>query len=153
MVGDLLGIRPEMIPADLNSSKALVDAIMRRQFAPSAEGKEMTDALVKTVQYALPGDALDGIPPLLIRYFLGDEHASMIGVEESVLARFAAAPLRFTGSVLSDVLRDAPAMDVLAERVGRLLIESIVFIGRGGNKPSFSIPAELRQQWGVNWTS
>jgi hypothetical protein len=37
--------------------------------------------------------------------------------------------------------------------MGQLLIGSIMFVGRGGNRPSFAIPTELREVWGVNWTS
>jgi hypothetical protein len=33
------------------------------------------------------------------------------------------------------------------------VLQSLVFIERGGNRPSFAIPADLRQQWGVNWVS
>jgi hypothetical protein len=50
-------------------------------------------------------------------------------------------------------VQDSKILSGLAEKVGHLLIESIVFVERGGNRPSFNIPTELRQQWGVNWNS
>ena len=64
-----------------------------------------------------------------------------------------AAPLRFLGLERSDLLNDSEAMRKLAQHVGKLIIGSIVFVERAGNRPSFAIPAELREQWGVNWTS
>jgi hypothetical protein len=34
---------------------------------------------------------------------------------------------------------------------GRRLIEALLVISRGGERPPLSIPTELRQTWGVNW--
>jgi hypothetical protein len=153
VVGTLLGIRPELIPADLASAKALAEAIARRQFAPCPEGVYMTDALVKQMQYVLPGDLFDGIPPLLIRYFLGAEHATMIGIRDDRFAGVLSGPLRLGGMTISDLMRDSRVIAQITERLGQVLVQSLVYIQRGGNRPSFAIPSELRQKWGVNWTS
>jgi hypothetical protein len=158
IVGHLLGLRHDMIPADSASAEALCAAISRRQFAACSEGQELTSALIESMQYQLPGNIFDGAPPLLIRYFLGDEHASMLGVhktllEQSGLHRLLTGPLRLGGEVLSDLIHDSAAIARLAETMGNILINSIVLVQRGGNRPTFSIPKELRQQWGVNWTS
>jgi hypothetical protein len=51
------------------------------------------------------------------------------------------------------LIHNLPAVAALADDVGKLLINSIVLVERGGNRPTFTIPKELRQQWGVNWTS
>jgi hypothetical protein len=61
--------------------------------------------------------------------------------------------LRIAGTVFGDAVTDSMAIRTLAEQVGKLLIEAIVLCERGGNRPGFQIPAELREQWGVNWTS
>jgi hypothetical protein len=153
VAGALLGIRDDINPEDMASAALLTSAIARREFAASPEGKMMTDALVKSMQYTLPGDIFDGLPALFIRYFLGEEHAKMIGIEAGPLASIAALPLRLSGVAINDILTDSSVMNRVAEKVGRALIEAIVFVGRGGNRPSFSIPLELKQQWGVNWVS
>ena len=93
-----------------------------------------------------------------MRYFLGEEHAAMIGVEPSLLERsglrsILTLPLQVGGEVLTDLVHDSGAIAVLAERVGQVLINSIVLVQRGGNRPTFTIPTELKLQWGVNWTS
>ena len=37
--------------------------------------------------------------------------------------------------------------------MGKVLINAIVLVERGGNRPTFTIAKELREQWGVDWTS
>jgi hypothetical protein len=153
VIGHQLGIRDDMIPADMSSAKALTESIERRQFAPCPEGQGMTRALIETMQYALPGNLLDAAPALFIRYFLGRDHAAMVGVEENKFGNVVALPFRIGGIAVSDLMRDCPAFSELAVKAGQLLVNSIVFIERGGNRPAFTIPTELKQQWGVNWVA
>ena len=101
----------------------------------------------------LPGDVFKHVAPLLIRYFLGKEHASWLGIENFDPVSLIAGPLRALGIHADAQVQDSKILSGLAEKVGHLLIESIVFVERGGNRPSFNIPTELRQQWGVNWNS
>jgi hypothetical protein len=105
------------------------------------------------MQYALPGDVLDRAPALFIRYFLGRERAAMIGIDEAPLPEAITNVLRLAGVLAGNILNDSPALSRFAEKFGNLLINSIVLVGRGNNRPSFRIPDELRQAWGVNWTS
>jgi hypothetical protein len=113
----------------------------------------MTKALVDMLANIVPGDAFRHVPSLLIRYFLGAQWAGWLGVTDRPWAELAFAPLKLLGMQASDVLNDSKAARALAERFGHLLIEAIVYVERGGNRPSFTIPVELRQQWGINWTS
>ena len=158
IVGHQLGIRDDMIPADNSSAAELCAAIARRQFGACPEGQLMTKALIESVQYQLPGNLFDDAPGLLIRYFLGEEHAGMLGVQKTLLERsglrsILTLPLNVGGEVLTDLVHDSPAVAELAEKVGKVLINSIVLVQRGGNRPTFTIPTELKEQWGVNWTS
>jgi hypothetical protein len=41
----------------------------------------------------------------------------------------------------------------MGELFSRKLIDGIVWVGRGGNRIPFTIPTELRQTWGMNWTA
>ena len=82
----------------------------------------------------------------------------MLGVEatpweQSGLRGVLTLPLRVGGGVLSDLIHDSKLIADLAEKVGKLLINSIVLLQRNGNRPAFAIPKDLQQQWGVNWVS
>jgi hypothetical protein len=158
VVGHQLGIRDDMIPADIASAEAVSKAIARRQFGACPEGQQLTKSLVQSVQYQLPGNVFDAVPELLIRYFLGKEYAAMLGVEESGLKfdtwrDLITVPLTTGGALLSDLLNNSAAFSELAEKIGTVLINSIVLVERGGNRPTFTIPQELKQEWGVNWVS
>ncbi|MFL6450701.1 MAG: oxygenase MpaB family protein [Bryobacteraceae bacterium] len=153
VTGHLLGIRDELLPPHAESAGALAAAVARRQFGPTPEGQQMTAALVQMMSNTLPGDVFRNVAPFLIRYFLGNEWASWLGVKEEHFVQFLSAPLQFLGIETSLLLHDSTVLNRLAEHLGRVLIESIVFIERGGNRPSFAIPADLRQQWGVNWVA
>lgn len=153
IVGYLLGIREELLPAEPADAGALAMAVARRQFGPSKAGQEMTNALVEMLANAMPLDAFRNVPRLLIRYFLGAQWAGWLGIVESPWTGMALLPLKVLGMEASDILNDSKAARALAEKFGHLLIDAIVHLERGGNRPSFTIPQELRQQWGVNWTS
>lgn len=153
IVGYLLGIREEMLPLDTASAEALAMAIARRQFGPCPEGQEMTKALVDMLENVVPGNLFRHVPQLLIRYFLGGQWAGWLGIAENRWADLVVAPMKLLGMQTGDILNDSKAARALAERFGHLLIGAIVLVERGGNRPTFTIPAELRQQWGVTWTS
>jgi ER-bound oxygenase mpaB/B'/Rubber oxygenase, catalytic domain len=153
VVGHLLGIQPELLPKDVASAKALSDAIAAQQFGPCPEGQALTKALVDMMASTLPGDVFSRAAPLLIRYFLGSTWAGWLGVEEPPWETALAAPLRVLGIEASALVERSKALSALAEHAGQLIVESIVYVGRGGNRPSFNIPVDLREQWGVNWRS
>ncbi|HVE86195.1 MAG TPA: oxygenase MpaB family protein [Myxococcales bacterium] len=151
VAGHLLGIRPELLPRDVRQAEGLALAVARHQFGPSEAGRALTRALVEMMEHILPGNIFDPLPGLLIRYFLGERWASWLGLEGSPNLELLAAPLRLFNLELGEALRQSRALTVLAERVGKLLVEAAVYVERGGTRPSFSLPTELRQQWGVNW--
>ncbi len=153
VVGQLLGVKPEMLPQNIAEAQSLAKSISRREFGPSPEGQEMTQALTKMMADVIPGTMFRHAPALLVRYFLGQQQAAWLGIEEAKWTELVVAPLRLLGRQASDVLADSQAVCALAQKLGRLLIEAVVYVERGGNRPSFSIPAQLRQQWGVNWLS
>jgi len=153
IVGHLLGIHDELLPSNVTQAKMLADGIAAHQFGPTEEGKALTSALVEMMAHVLPGNVFDRVPALMIRYFLGQQWAAWLGIEGGALAGVVAEPLRILGVQFGGVLEDSKTIAGIAERMGKLLIESIVYVERGGNRPSFTIPGDLRQQWGVNWTS
>ena len=153
VVGHLLGIRDDLLPISAAEAKALAMAIAAHQFGPTTDGQSLTSALIGMLVKMLPGDVFDPVPRLMIRYFLGQQWAQWLGVEDGFLADLAAAPLRLGELTFSGAIEDSKTMSAIAEKAGQAVIDSIVYVARGGNRPSFAIPLELRQQWGVNWTS
>ena len=152
VIGEQLGLREDMIPLDMASAEALTRAFQRRQYGACPEGQLMTKALIETMQYELPGNVLDGLPALYLSHLMGPEYAAMLGVTEPTGADVLTAPATMFGKVLSDASRDALIAQA-AETMSKLLINAAVLVSRGGNRPSFAIPEQLKQVWGVNWLS
>lgn len=152
IIGEQLGLREDLIPVDLQSAEALTMVFQRRQYGVCPEGQEMTQALVDTLKYELPGNLLDGMPALYIRHFMGGEYAQILGVPGGAADGAEFLPVKVFGTVLSALDRDKWIAE-MGRKLSRMLINAALLVGRGGNRPSFAIPEELRQQWGVNWLS
>jgi len=153
VVGHFLGIPDEALAASVEDAAALVAAIGRRQFAACPEGQLMNRALVQMMQHNLPGNLLDSAPELLMRYLLGDQRADMLGVSPSDWRKFLLLPVRGFNRVEGEVLDHSAAAARLVEIFSKSLINGLVWVGRGGNKPAFSIPTALRETWGVDWVA
>jgi hypothetical protein len=153
VIGHLLGVHDNLLPGNPSQAKALAGAIAAHQFGPTKEGKDLTTALVDMLANILPGDVFQKMPAIMLRFFLGMEWAEWLGVHEGLLAELAAQPIRLGGLTFGSMTEDSKALGNIAEKMAQLLIGSIMFVGRGGNRPSFGIPTELREVWGVNWTS
>jgi hypothetical protein len=80
VIGHLIGVDERLIPRDFHDGEALIDKILDRQWAPSQAGRVITEALITYMQDMLPGPALDGAPPTLIRYLAGDKVADILAV-------------------------------------------------------------------------
>jgi ER-bound oxygenase mpaB/B'/Rubber oxygenase, catalytic domain len=152
VVGHMLGIRDNLLPSDVASARKLAETIAGRQFGPSPEGKALTKALQDLISSTLPGDMFRHVAPIFIRYFVGDERAEWLGIEDhgaEVLMR----PLQFLGIEANHLIERSHALSRLAEKLSPIMLQAFLLVDRGGNRPTFSIPTELREQWGANWLS
>lgn len=153
LIGEMLGMKSELLPATVEEGGQLAHTIARREFAPTGYGVELTKALTDMLADAIPGNIFRHAPRFLIKYFLGDPWAEWLGVKEPNLLELVAAPLHLLGFERSTVLNDSAAVRALTQHVGKLIIGSLAYVERAGNRPSFTIPTELKEQWGVNWIS
>jgi uncharacterized protein (DUF2236 family) len=96
-IGRVLGVQPEMIPDSLETAAELKEIISRRQFAPSDEGREMTQALIEMLEKNSP-PLLESIPTGLMRLFIQAEIADYLGIPtgrlQDVLSTIAARSTR-----------------------------------------------------------
>lgn len=150
VVGALMGVRPELLPADYEAAAELGWRIWRRNAGPSAEGRELTDALLKMLEHLVPGNLFDGVPARLMRYLLQDEAADLLGVPTSEPGDFGEA-LRWLTRAVDAAEDESALLRGMAELFGRALMHGLLLVFRGGHRQPFDIPTELRQVWGVNW--
>jgi hypothetical protein len=153
VVGHILGIRHGLLAQDYEDGRGLAESLDRRHFETCAEGREMQASLLKMMEYQIPGDVFDGIPASLTRKLLGDRIADIIAVPPSDWTSAIFKPLRFL-SMLSDASGDSSmGLAKLTEVFGRQLLNAIVWMNRGKERPRFNIPAELVQTWQLNWVA
>jgi len=80
VVGYLMGIREELLPATYEDAAELFEAIRRRQHGQSVAGQKLTAALLQSVEDALPGDHHDPLVAALARKLVGNETADALGI-------------------------------------------------------------------------
>ncbi|MGV0794760.1 oxygenase MpaB family protein [Mycolicibacterium sp. XJ1819] len=156
VVGYLLGVREELLVRDAEDATGLVDAIRRRQFAPSPEGERMTEALLELLDDMTPGYSFDATIPPLIRHLIGDETADIIGVPKSGLVAHLGRISRiadwFATRVFGWSERESPlyrTMARLAHPLGRELLRTLFTLQRGGERAPFDIPTRLANRWEI----
>jgi hypothetical protein len=150
IIGHILGIRDDLLPTDLADAGAFTAAFERRQFDGCDEGRLMTKALLELMEHILPGNVFDCLPRALTYYFVGENTANLLGVKSVPFERELFLPLRLANLVADDFLERSGWMRQLVALVSRHLLEALQLTARGGNRPSFSIPTELQQRWGIN---
>ena len=85
---------------------------------------------------------------VFLQHFMGAGNAALLGVDAAADGLLFGTVSLF-GELLTGINRDA-AIANAAEKVSKLLINSTVLVARGGERPTFAIPDQLKQQWGVN---
>ena len=152
VVGALLGVDERLMAADAAAAERLIALIADRHHEACPEGQMMTRALLDYMEYALPGDALDGLPALLIHEFNGPRLAAILGVERPALSKRWMRVLASLGGAADDLGDESALLRRASAAVGRLLLGALLLAYRGGERSAFSIPMTLRHAHGLGWS-
>jgi len=150
VIGEMMGIAPGAIPADLAHARELTEAIARRNHRRSPEGIEMTRALFELHAASLPV-GFAGAAPALARFLLGDEVAALVDLPrtrwDTGLCWQAGV-----GRALDRVQSARGPVGSLTKMVGAGMLNQRVVEMAGGRSASFSIPvpAELQRRWAAS---
>jgi hypothetical protein len=147
VVGYLMGIREELLPASFADAKQLFEAIQQRQHGQSEAGQKLTAALLEAVQDAVPGDHHDPLVAALARKLVGDVTADALGIQRPTLIQ----------QIRLDALLDAWAVSARvatefhADRSLRIASEELhhaIMVKMGGMAGApFEVPDEFVKQW------
>lgn len=155
VIGDLLGLREDLMARDLDDATALVDAIRRRQFAASEDGQFMAAALIELLKELTPLKRFDGYSPALMRFLLDKDVADMLAVPPSELADNLTALRKAWTWAQTKLLRRSQreAVDAiisfLAKPFGKTFMHALFDYQRGNERPNFNIPSHLAKRWRV----
>jgi ER-bound oxygenase mpaB/B'/Rubber oxygenase, catalytic domain len=153
VIGHLMGVDDKLLVHGIADAKALVDAIRRRQFKASPEGKDMTKALLDLMDEMTPFHRFQDTIPPLIRHLIGDDIADMLDVPQSKLpqlGRLVRLNKWFFVHIFGRSERDSPRYE-LASRIARPfgydLVHGLFRLERGGIRAPFDMPGHLARSW------
>ncbi len=136
VVGEMLGIRPEIMPTTMDEAAAVTKLIFTRQQAPSPEGVAMTQALLKMYLAHDPTHVMARLIPGVMRHTAGDEVADWLEVPK---ARFSEFLLEAAGDLT------AHGLEHIGRRLGIWMLTRGAFLMEGHEIAPFEIPDHLRE--------
>lgn len=147
VVGFLMGIREELLPARFDDARELFTVIQRRQHGRSEAGEKLTAALIRSLEDAIPGRTHDPFPAALTRRLVGDATADSLGIARSTaFTRFRLGALlrmwAVTASVLTRFYDDRPF------RFASEKVHKAIMVKMGGmHGVAFDFPPEFVAKW------
>ncbi|UDY37972.1 oxygenase MpaB family protein [Dermatobacter hominis] len=143
VVGSLLGIDPSILPSDRQEAGAAADLIRSRQLDHSRDGRELTRALIEALEGMVALPPLRGVVPAAVRWFVGPDVATLLGVGPSPWGLVLDGPVTWTSRLVHVDERSNQVMRVLLRQVGGAAIDGFMTSNRGHERPDFDIPEEL----------
>ena len=134
VIGAMLGIREELLPADEKDAMGMANYIMSLRFRPSEAGRELTKALLGCLEAVPPYSTVKGFATTYMRYLVGDEVANILGLPPSNWSKTLITGIRAANAVRS------MASHVPDEHTESLFDQMI----KNKQKTSFEIPLNMR---------
>ncbi|MFD9064568.1 oxygenase MpaB family protein [Kitasatospora purpeofusca] len=148
VVGAILGIELDAMPADLDQAREFSDRYMARHMGPSEEGALLTKQLIDLYEEVVPGTFFDPVVAALIRFLIGDTSADWLNVPRTPWDRLITLAPTALG-VLESVEDASPfgawALDRLGELTFRLELSSLT----RGRVMQYAIPETLKSDYGI----
>ncbi len=145
VVGHLLGVDHRFLAPDYTTCMELSRAIGRRNQAACPEGQLMMRSLLDYLEYSLPGNALDGLPSLLVHELAGSEIAEMLAVKKPDMSPRWLSALRSFGGIFDDLGDNIGFVRHASALAGRLTLQGMLLSYRGPQRLPYNIPLALRE--------
>jgi hypothetical protein len=146
VVGHIMGIRPELMPENVEDAFVLAETIIARQLGESDSGKLLIKDLIRFMQRFMPRPFY-GFPATATRYLSGDKIADVIEVGPF---DWTLAPLKLQ-LLLFDIAEKLkyrfPGLQKYIRFVTWNLIDRVVIYEEGNQGTYFQIPDRLRKHW------
>jgi hypothetical protein len=147
IVGRIMGVVPELIPADLDEAAELNSLICQRQFGTSQEGRDMLLALLFLLRENTPQPII-WAPAATMRYLVPPDAANMIGIPRDPFGCFTVRLLATLNKLASRALGRHARHPLFFRRFGLEVTEWLIRIDRGDDRAHFYIPTHLQTYWG-----
>jgi hypothetical protein len=152
-LGRMLGMKEQMLPANVAEARDLTRIIYTRQIAPSPEATQLTRALLDSMAALLPLHALRGVPAGLVHFFLdkdaitGQNVAELLEVPEEKWPTLAVRLLGELGEISQRFGNDP--IGAVIRFFSRHFVQGLLDVERGGVRSPFFVPDALKERWGM----
>jgi hypothetical protein len=143
VVGSLIGVETEYLPKNAAEGRELYEVARTKYYRKTPAAVQLEKTLIETVQASVP-KAMYDMPIQYIRCFIGDEYADLLevprlpGWRRRMFGTYVRLHRRFAW-----LAGETGFLDSIAP-TNRAMLVSMVEKSRGGERPSFAIPAALR---------
>ena len=146
VIGQLLGIRAELIPGSMDEAGRLRKMIARRQSGPSPEGVMLTAALIEMHDHQMPGEMFDGFMTSIIRMIVGKQVADWMEVPRSrwdpIVRHYG-----LLGGYMDLLDRASASLGDLVDDYAYRSLTRMAIAATGYERAGFEIPTELGDAW------
>jgi hypothetical protein len=152
VIGRIMGIDEDLIPATVGDAMNLTALIRRRQIGPSPEGQAMTPALIGGMQDLMPR-LTPGLASSMVHHFLDDDPfqhqdvAEMLGVPPANWTHYLVELISLLTGVLGGLAEHSADVAGLLRAFSRPMVQAMLTVERGGARPAFSVPGSFREEW------
>jgi len=144
-IGRIMGVRPELLPADLEEAGELTELILRQQIASCEEARLLAQALLGMMEESAP-PGFKNFPAGLMRHFLPEGVAEDLRIPQCLLAEhLASAEAHLQGRVEQTLAGSCLGRPV--RHFNLAFLQWLVNVDRGGQRTPFAIPDDLQKYW------
>ncbi|MFE5863321.1 oxygenase MpaB family protein [Streptomyces virginiae] len=149
VVGAMLGVDQEAVPATLDEARGFLDRYMIRHMGPSEEGAHLTRQLIDLYEEIVPGTFFDPVVSALIRHLVGDTCADWLRVPRTAWDTVVKAAPHLLG-VLETIEDRSPLGAWALDRLGQLTTVLELSSLTRGRVMHYAIPEQLKKEYGVS---
>lgn len=147
-VGSVLGVPAELLKDDPHEARALFQLIKQRLQKPGEHGAQLTQALLEFLHEVIPGETFDGVAETMMRYILGADLASQLGIREAHWSEMFVPWARRFGWLMDEA---GDRSTTVATVLGKINLKMIAFLleYQCDGEPPLRVPKERLKEWGV----
>ncbi|MER7952420.1 oxygenase MpaB family protein [Streptomyces sp. NPDC096079] len=148
VVGAMLGVDQDAVPANLDEGRRFLDLYMIRHMGPSPEGVHLTRQLIDLYEEVVPGSFFDPIVSALIRHLVGDTCGDWLDVPRTPWDTVVKSVPHLLG-VLETIEDRSPLGAWVLDRLGHLTTVLELSSLTRGRVMHYAIPEHLRKDYGL----
>ena len=149
VVGEMMGIDADLLTENEADCRALMNAILAQQSAPSMEGAELTEACIDLMNEHMIVGPLKRLSPFFVRFFVGDHYADMLKVPAATDAddSFVLDAVQWFDRSIRGLDQKHLMVAALGRAFSQGMIGRILDFTNAAKNEQFYLPSALTDDW------